>query len=811
MKLRRREARESTASPWPPPARAAPDPDSLPGSQVWRGLQLAGWHQNGAFFGRSASEEQAVLVLGPPRSGKTSAIVIPNVWMAPGAVVSTSTKDDVLQATVASRLTVGTCYVFDPTGSIPRPPGTEELRWSPLVGSETADGSVAMARALVQAARPQAAAHPESQHWIDRAEALLAPLFLAAAASGRNIADVCRWVLSHDVREPEAILAALGAQMAKVSLSSVWRTEERERSGIFSTAAGLLAVYRTQSALEPACQPNFDPARFAASQDTLYICAPGHAQELLAPLVVALLDQIRAACYARRRSHPDAAPTLFLLDEAANIAPLPGLPQLASEGGGQGVVTLACLQDLSQARARWGTLADGFFSLFGLKVVFPGIADHWTLELISSLMGEEQIPVQSISQPVRPAPIFTFLDSMLNKGGSAADWRPTVTTSTLFRRRMPVEDIYRGYQGHIFAFDAGWADYLPVEPWWSLQADIERQLWIRRHWTSGPEDEWHWPESQWHTLGPRVVGRNKTGFSVTVPGTACPPTPRNPAQMIDVDIPNLEHLAAAGNAQRIDGSAAQPAPVRSGDARAMPAMHGFKVLVRVMGPPDLVGELEPPERDKAIELACILSMHWNRPMSSEELRAGLWPGDIGEPGVTAKSLMNTASILRRAIGPEHFPEARRGTGYELGPCVGFDWRVFCELAEAAREPEEKETLRTALALVRGPPFQGVRAGTYTWAWTEHLVSAIEAGIRKVAYRFCELSLSEGDPESAVWAALQALAVDPYDLTLWEWYLKASAFSGRRALDQAWKEATTLLLEESRGLQQLMSQLHREAK
>jgi len=52
---------------------------------------------------------------------------------------------------------------------------------------------------------------------------------------------------------------------------------------------------------------------------------------------------------------------LFALDEVANIAPLE-LPQIASEGGGQGLMLLAALQDLSQARARWGAQADGFLT-----------------------------------------------------------------------------------------------------------------------------------------------------------------------------------------------------------------------------------------------------------------------------------------------------------------------------------------------------------------------------------------------------------------------------------------------------------------
>ena len=47
-------------------------------------------------------------------------------------------------------------------------------------------------------------------------------------------------------------------------------------------------------------------------------------------------------------------PLTLMLDEAANIAPLPSLPSLLSDGGGTGLTTLAVLQSLAQARARWG-------------------------------------------------------------------------------------------------------------------------------------------------------------------------------------------------------------------------------------------------------------------------------------------------------------------------------------------------------------------------------------------------------------------------------------------------------------------------
>ena len=65
------------------------------------------------------------------------------------------------------------------------------------------------------------------------------------------------------------------------------------------------------------------------------------------------------------------------------------------------MLTLACLQDLSQARARWGTSAEGFLSLFPTTVVLPGIADRTTLETLRHLAGREMTPAPSIQRDVK--------------------------------------------------------------------------------------------------------------------------------------------------------------------------------------------------------------------------------------------------------------------------------------------------------------------------------------------------------------------------------------------------------------------------
>ena len=64
--------------------------------------ELAGEHGNGVYLGleerggaRFARAQRAVLLLGPPRSGKTSAVIVPALIAHDGPAVCTSTKTDV--------------------------------------------------------------------------------------------------------------------------------------------------------------------------------------------------------------------------------------------------------------------------------------------------------------------------------------------------------------------------------------------------------------------------------------------------------------------------------------------------------------------------------------------------------------------------------------------------------------------------------------------------------------------------------------------------------------------------------------------
>jgi type IV secretory pathway TraG/TraD family ATPase VirD4 len=201
---------------------------------------------------------------------------------------------------------------------------------------------------------------------------------------------VLRWTLRGDLAPAQAILADTAAPVAADVLAGIERTDERERSSIFSATAGVLAAYNSDAVRQAAANPNFDAGRFATCTDTIYVTAPEHKQALCAPLIVGLLEQIRHAAYEHARNHaPAGPPMLWALDEIANTAPIHDLPALVSQAGSQHLQVMIGLQDLAQARTRWGEhQADAFLSLFQTKLILTGIADPHTLEAISLALGE---------------------------------------------------------------------------------------------------------------------------------------------------------------------------------------------------------------------------------------------------------------------------------------------------------------------------------------------------------------------------------------------------------------------------------------
>ena len=432
-------------------------------ARVCGGGVYLGAAQDGA--PRHARAERAVLLLGPPRAGKTSAVIIPALIAHPGPAVSTSTKNDVASATRPARSRDGQTWVFDPTGVGGGPGGSRELRWSPVGSSVSWDGALLMARAMTHQI---GAGTTDRSHWASRAQALLAPLLHAAAVHGRDMETVVEWVMRHELDDAGILLEdERCSQLAFSSLLGLLNTEDRERSSIFSATADALQAYTSETALRAARDPNFDADAFVRSADTVYIHAPAEEQAAAAPIVCGLLSEIRRATYrAHATGELPHGRMLFALDEVANIAPLAELPQIASEGGGQGLTLLAALQDLSQARQRWGQQADGFLTLFGTKLILRGIADAKTLEAMSQMLGEYDRRVVSSTRP-QPS-VLDFIST------STPPARNSTTYSTQRTRVLSPGEIANLPTGHGLHLDGVRWELITLtpahdtEPWQTL-------------------------------------------------------------------------------------------------------------------------------------------------------------------------------------------------------------------------------------------------------------------------------------------------------------------------------------------------------
>jgi type IV secretion system protein VirD4 len=367
--------------------------------------------------------DRHVLAIAPPRSsaGKTSGLIVPAVLSHPNPVVTASTKIDVMTATAMPRAQYGEPRCYAPAGGTDTiPAGVKELRWSPISGAR--DWDLAVATATAMTAMLDTDTMRGGKHWTDRAADLLAAVFHWAALSGATMRDARDAVFGATGRLQEIALDldGYGAQDAAKLLHSVISASTEEYHSIASSASRALKGYRTNEALRSTENPNFDIADFvngghpySVRADTVYIAARSDEQELVAPLVVGLLTQIQREVYRRHRglaaagleNKAGAAPVLFALDELFGLAPLPNLPAMLSEGGSQGLLIVAAIQDLTLIKSRWRE-ADGFLTMFGHVLVYPGVRDVTTLRSVSELLGKyehekRQIGVKrSAAEPV---------------------------------------------------------------------------------------------------------------------------------------------------------------------------------------------------------------------------------------------------------------------------------------------------------------------------------------------------------------------------------------------------------------------------
>ena len=339
-------------------ARAA-DLHSLRGRPGHGGTFLLGEHRRRRLV---TQPETSVLVVGPTRSGKTAALVIPNLFDWDGPAIATSTKSELVDLTAGRRQAIGPVHVYDPTGEIGE--RHRSVTWSPIAGCENLDRAWMVASWLC-ASLQQGGGRGDSDwsHWAESGKLLIAPLLYVAATAGRTIVDVRTWIHGFDIATPVGLLEEMLLDPATHGeddpiralsmLASIDQRPERERGTVFSTVMRIFNVFTERAVAESALSSRFDADDFLRRNGTLYLCTPRQSPERIASLFVGILMTVVTAAYARSDAdpaRPRSASLGLFLDELANVVPIEDLPGLASQGAGRGVMLMSIVQDLSQLR-----------------------------------------------------------------------------------------------------------------------------------------------------------------------------------------------------------------------------------------------------------------------------------------------------------------------------------------------------------------------------------------------------------------------------------------------------------------------------
>lgn len=312
------------------------------------------------------AERSSLLIVGPTQAGKTSALVVPALLAWNGPAVVTSVKRDVVDATLSWRSTLGSVHVLEP--------GLDDgLTWNPLEGVTSLRHALRVARDLTSGS----SAKGDIEFWNTLSTKLVASLMMRAYTTGRDIFDVSSAV---EHRQLDEWLAGGARDDACDILSAFLSHDTKTLDGVLTTAETMLLPWRFRQRI-------VSVREIVGRADTLYLCSPRGEQVHYEPLFRGALRMILEE-QQRRCDQGRQRPLLMVLDEAATVASLDELDQLAATVSGLDVTLVTVVQDFAQLVARWGPRAATIVNNHTTRMVLGGLADPTVTTYLPEL--EEQ-------------------------------------------------------------------------------------------------------------------------------------------------------------------------------------------------------------------------------------------------------------------------------------------------------------------------------------------------------------------------------------------------------------------------------------
>jgi type IV secretion system protein VirD4 len=406
-------------------------------SPDWLGWRPGNSLQYG--FGLWVPCEDGVVLVGPPRSGKT-AMLGNSVLDAHGPVLCTSTKPDLMDLTAGYRgRKGGKVWVFDADEIVEDDPRWTKLHWPLVAGCTDMRTAIRRAGYLISGSGG-AKGMTDKEIWEESSHKALKGMLWAAAYAGLGMDEVAAWSNSAKDQTPLNIMAEANAKNPGVvprgwdrELKQVLSLPDKTRDSVYLTLSMSTAFMSDPSAsgLVRGGDGAFDVDEFLLSAgDTLYMIGEDRERGGVGPLFSALAGEVfnRAKELALRTPNRRLDPTLrMVLDEAALICPVP-LPQWSADSGGRGITLHVSVQSPAQLYDTWTKYRGQIIWSNLTQIVLGGLAVMEHLEEISKLCGErtEVTPStsngphgRSTSYSERKVPVMSPADVRMIPAGNA--------------------------------------------------------------------------------------------------------------------------------------------------------------------------------------------------------------------------------------------------------------------------------------------------------------------------------------------------------------------------------------------------------
>ncbi|WP_235948245.1 type IV secretory system conjugative DNA transfer family protein [Nocardia terrae] len=332
-----------------------------------------------------------VIVHGPTGAGKTWRVAWQRVIDAPGFVLATTTKADLVAATLTERAARGRVAVFDPERLTGWPAG---IAWSILAGCTDPDTAIRRADALARAMPLEGTRN--GAYFEQKAATMLRCCLHAAALRELSIREVRVWVSARTNHTPVDILADTLPDWAS-ELDQILSSASESSDDVLAAASRLLEPLASPTllaAVDIPVEQSFDVAEFVLSGvNTLYLVSKGTSRSM-APFVAALATEVHHVADRASQRAPSKRldpPVRLVLDEMNNVAPIPDLPQIMTDSGGKGIMVWAFAHNQDQNELRWGAEGGRVLAQSApAMLVLPGLRGVEELSALSRLIGERR-------------------------------------------------------------------------------------------------------------------------------------------------------------------------------------------------------------------------------------------------------------------------------------------------------------------------------------------------------------------------------------------------------------------------------------